>query len=293
MFSKNPLLARSVSAFVAIISFVTLVVIGGVGGLASAQTSGEVTITGSQGVVSVVSVEGGRGAIRSGGGPGGAPQASVWPYTCQFFAGVDLGSIPVAVTAPRDGGIYHLLCTPRPGTDVEPINIPIYTYNAGGDFLDVDPTLVSSVQLREFAQDIIDPPDLGIGLSPADQQITGVETWFWPDGDRGPQQVSASAGELTVTIEARFVQAEYILSGANEATVRCTEFTEWSPGAGDSPCATTLFEQTPAQSIEAQSTWQLVWWDNAGQPTPIELGFITETQIEAVEVVDLEAVITR
>lgn len=258
-----------------------------------AQASGSVEITGGEGVVSVVSAPGGISTNGGGASTGGPPQASVWPYTCTFYVGASLDSLAVTTTTPSSGSYYNLVCNPRPGATVAPILEPVYLYNPAGPLIAAEPDLVTSLQVRDAAQNVINPPDLGVGVSPEAQQITGLETWLWPDGDTAPQYVSATAGGLTVTIEAQLVQTEFVLTGANQETVTCTSFVEWSPGASESPCSVTMFEQSSAQSIEARSTWRLVWWDNAGQPAPVELGFITEVQVDVVEVVDLEAVITR
>lgn len=262
---------------------------------AHAQTSGNVEITGGEGVVSVVSAPG--GVTASPGAPAPAntdpPQATEWPWTCTFFVAPTLDSVAVTTTTPQSNSVYHLVCNPNPDFAVAQINDPFYVYDPTGPLVADPPDLVSSLQVREAAQNIVNPADLTIGVSPAAQQITGVETWFWPVGDTSPQVVSATAGPLTVTIEAQYVETEFVMTGANSETITCTEFVEWTPGASNSPCSTTFFEETPAQVIEARTTWRLVWWDNAGQTTPVELGFITETQTDVVEVVDLEAVITR
>ena len=257
-----------------------------------AQTSSQVEISGGQGVVSVVSAPGGISSSSGAPTDGGAPQASVWPYTCTFYVGVTLDSF-ISTTTPKPGSYYNLVCNPTPGSGATLIADPIYLYDPGGPLVPGEPNLVTSLQVREAAQNIVNPTDLTIGVSPDAQQITGLETWFWPEGDRSPQTVSATAGPLTVTIEAQYVETEFVVPGTETESITCTEFVEWTPGATESPCATTFFEETPAQIIEAHSTWRLVWWDNAAQTTPVELGFITETQVDVVEVVDLEAVITR
>lgn len=262
---------------------------------AHAQTSSDVRITGGEGVVSVVSAP--DGVTATPGTPPASnsapPPATEWPWTCVFYVAPTLDSVAVTTTTPQPNSIYHLVCNPNPGFTVAQINDPFYVYNPTGPLLAAEPDLVTSLQVRQAAQNIVNPTDLTIGVSPAAQQITGVETWFWPVGDLSPQSVSATAGPLTVTIEAQYVETEFTTTGANQSTITCTEFVEWAPGVTNSPCATTFFEQTPTQVIEATTTWRLVWWDNAGQTTPVELGFISETQTTAVEVVDLEAVITR
>ncbi len=262
---------------------------------ALAQTSGNVEITGGEGVVSVVSAPDGISTSHGAPATGGrAPQASDWPYTCTFYVGATLESLPDSTTTPRPGSYYNLVCNPTPGSTAMQILNPVYQYNPGEPLDDsAPPDLVTALEVREAAQNIVNPADLAIGVSPDAQQITGIETWFWPVGDLSPQAVSATAGPLTVTIEAQYVETEFVITDSNAETVTCTEFVPWTPGATESPCTTTFFEQNPAQRIEAHSTWRLVWWDNASQTTPVELGFITETQIDVVEVVDLEAVISR
>ncbi len=168
----------------------------------------------------------------------------------------------------------------------------MYFYDPAVSIDPLQPDLVSSAQLQDAAIEILNPTDLPPAYSPDGRQITGVETWLWPGGETASTSVFASAGGLTVTIESRYRSTEFVLSGANEGSVTCEDAPEWSPGSLDSSCTFTFFEEG-AQTIEATSTWDLWWWDNAASPVPQPLGTITETDVDVVEVMDLEAVITR
>lgn len=257
---------------------------------AAAQTSSDTSITGGEGVVTVVSAPGGTVTRGTGSGPAGSP--GVWPYTCNFYVGVTLDDLAIGVN-PKPGYTYHLVCNPRAGfEDRARIDNIAYVYNPAGPIDPLQPDLVTSAQLQDIATEILNPTDLPPAYSPDDRQITGVETWLWPEGDTTSTSVFASAGGLTVTIESRYRETEFVMSGANEGSVACQGAPEWSPGSTASPCTFTFFEEG-AQTITATTTWDLWWWDNALSPAPQPLGTITETFVDGVEVMDLEAVITR
>lgn len=257
---------------------------------AQAQTESTTTITGGQGVVSVVSAP--SRDIRNGSGEPPRARPGVWPYTCSFYFDTTLESLANSTTNPIPGNFYNLVCLARPGTGATNILNPVYQYNPGASVDPTQPDLVTSIEIREVAQNALNPTDLPPAFSPADQQITGIETWLWPEGDTASTMVWATAGGLTVTIESRYRETRFVMSGANEGSVTCDNAPLWAPGAIDSPCTFTFLREG-VQTIEATSTWDLFWWDNAASPTPQPLGTITETFDDVVEVVDLEAVISR
>lgn len=257
---------------------------------ANGQTSGTTEITGGEGVVSVVSAPGRTISSGTGSPPAGAP--AVWPYNCRFFAGVTLESEAIPVK-PEPDRIYHLLCLPRPGFEDRPrIDNIAYVYDPATSIDPAQPDLITADAIRRVAENRVNPTDLPPAFSPEAQQITGIETWLWPDGPTESTSVWAAAGGLTVTIESRYRETEFTMTGANNGAVLCDDAAEWSPGADDSDCTFT-FREEGEQNIAAETTWDLYWWDNAASPTPQLLGTITEALEETVEVVDLEAVITR
>lgn len=258
---------------------------------ADAQTSSTRTISGGQGVVSVVAVAPGSSPATGTGNPP-ARSPGVWPYTCNFYLGVTLDSLAIGVI-PNPGSTYHLVCVPRPGFEDRPrIDNLVYLYQPGAP---LDPTqvdLLPSTELLDDAIATLNPTNLPPAFSPDEQQITGIETWLWPDGPRERTSAWASAGGLTVTVESRYRHTDFTLSGANTGSVRCADAPKWAPGADSSDCTFT-FREEGAQTIAGTNTFDLFWWDNAASPVPQFLGTITETFEENVEVVDLEAVITR
>ena len=257
---------------------------------AAAQTSSETTITGGEGVVTVVSAPGGTITRGSGTGPAGSP--GVWPYTCNFYVGVTLEDLAIGVN-PVPGRTYHLVCNPREGFEDRPrIDNIAYLYNPAVSVDPLQPDLVTSAQLQDIATEILNPTDLPPAYSPNGRQITGLETWLWPSGDTAATSVFASAGGLTVTIESHYRDTEFAFTGANEGSVTCSDAPEWTSGSGESTCTTTFFSEG-TQTIAATSTWDLWWWDNALSPTPQPLGTIIESFADDVEVMDLEAVLAR
>lgn len=258
---------------------------------AQAQTTSTRDISGGEGVVSVVSVAPGSSPATGTGSPP-ARSPGVWPYTCNFYLGVTLDSLAIGVI-PNPGSTYHLVCVPRPGFEDRPrIDNLLYVYQPGAPLDPTQTDLLASAELLDDAIATLNPTNLPPAFSPEAQQITGIETWLWPDGPRESTSAWASAGGLTVTVESRYRDTEFTLSGANTGSVRCADAPEWTPGATSSNCTFT-FQDIGEQTITGTNTFDLFWWDNAASPTPQPLGVITETFEETVDVVDLEAVITR
>ncbi len=268
----------------------------------AAQT-GTVEVRNGAGVVTAVSTgtlvtsdDGGDDDTAGGGSGGGGSTggATEWPWTCEFYSGVTLEDLGVTTTSPRPGSYYHLLCSVNPSHIgiVEPINDPVYQYNPAMP-IPGQPNVITSIQVREQAQDLAVPTALAPALSPDGRQITGVETWFWPEGSTDTVARSATAGGLTVTVEARYVETTFTLGAPNAATLTCDTFVVWTPGATDSPCTHEFFEETANQTVAAASRWDFYWFDNAAQPTPVLYGTVTNIEANAVEVIDLEAVISR
>lgn len=252
---------------------------------AGAQGDGDIVVDGTRATVTVVAA----GPITRGeAAPGAVPY---WPYTCHWdatFANSDVILGPT--TTPIPGQRYYLRCVPDQDSGLDPIG-EFVVYNP----LDPIPGFpaTTSLEIRDFARDFVQPNPLLVGISPNNIQITGVETWFWPDGSIAAVQASATASGLAVTVEARYRGTNFDLGVAGTDLLVCTDQDIWVSGAENTECSHTYLNQSEQLTVDATSEWDFVWWDNAAQQTPVlfETGFANETL--DIEVIDLEAVITN
>ena len=252
---------------------------------ASAQEESEIVVDGSRATVTVVAS---APISRGTGAPDARPY---WPYVCQWdepWANTDVIIAPT--TTLIAGQRYYLRCVPDEGSGLAPI----------GEFVVYDPldpvpgfNAVTSIEIRDFARDFVEPNPLLVGISPDGTQITGVETWFWPDGSLDRVRASANANGLTVTVEARYRRTTFDVGLPGVEPVLCTEQTRWTPGANRTNCSYTYLTQTAGVMVEAESEWDFVWWDNAAQPVPALYDTIFPTENLDIEVIDLEAVISN
>lgn len=264
----------------------------GPGGISVVSTSTVTTVTTGDGGDDADGADDGEG----GGGAGNRFEGvTEFPWTCFFDTGTTLADAGAqTTTSPVDGQTYHLYCNPNPGFTnvVDRIDDFAYVYNAADPFPD-QPGLITSIQVREMAEDRAAPTTLTPGLSPDGRQITGVETWFWPKGSTETVTAQASAGGLTVTVEARYVETTFTVPPPNDATFTCDSYVEWTPGATESPCTYAFTTETPGQAVIADSRWDFYWFDNLLAQEPVLYATVTNTEVANVPVIDLEAVITR
>lgn len=242
-----------------------------------------VVVDGSQAQVTVVA----RGEITLGPpAPGSVPD---WPYVCVWAeAFADTEVILGRTIRPTPGHRYWLGCTPtRDG-------VPAIGQFVVYDPLDPVPGVdaITSIELAEVARGVLDPTPLPVGVSPADLQITGVETFLWPDGATESVQQTASANGLAVTVEARWSHTVFDMDEPDREPIVCEAKVEWSPGVDESPCSHTYLSEGDGRTITATSHWDFVWWDNAGQPVPVFVETVELVEELVIDVVDLEAVIT-
>jgi len=59
------------------------------------------------------------------------------------------------------------------------------------------------------------------------------------------------------------------------------------------PCAYTYLLEAENVTIDAESEWDFVWWDNAAQPVPALFETITPNEVLDLAIIDLEAVISN
>lgn len=153
---------------------------------------------------------------------------------------------------------------------------------------------VSSIEIRDWiGQNLLRVEAVPPALSPAAEQITGVDTWFWPGASTATQRRQASAGPLSVVVEARFESMEFDPGEPGAERFICDRFVEWAPGRNESPCAHTYLHQSSAEGFELESrtNWQF-WWQDVGL-TGFELyATSSPTTTQPVVVLDLEAVIS-
>ncbi|MGI9606089.1 MAG: hypothetical protein ACR2P0_08125 [Acidimicrobiales bacterium] len=244
----------------------------------------ELVIDGSQATVTVIAGDSIVPGPSGGSGSGGR-------FVCTWasvFANTDvvLGRTVVLV----EGSRYYLSCDPLDGTDEPDWDDQIIVY----DPADPVPGHVTSLEVRDFVRDqgLVRPDPLLVGVSPSAVQITGVETWLWPDGSLDRVRASASAGGLTVTVEARFEQTVFDMAEDGVAPIVCSRQVEWQRGRDEPACAHTYLTEAAQRTITASSEWDFVWWDNAAQPGPVFWETVTLDEQLDVEVIDLEAVIS-
>lgn len=250
-----------------------------------AQEDSEIVIDGSRATVTVVAA----GPITTGvGDPGAHPY---WPYTCHWDEPWTNSDVIIAPTdTPIPGHRYYLRCVPDEDSGLDAI----------GEFVVYDPLdpvpgfdAVTSIEIRDFARDFVQPNPLFVGLSPDGIQITGVETWFWPDGSLDRVQASANANGLTVTVEARYRGTTFDLDEPGVEPLNCETQIEWEPGVEETDCSHTYLSEAAIRTVGATSEWDFVWWDNAAQPVPALFDTIFPDEAIGIEVIDLEAVISN
>jgi len=245
--------------------------------------TGVVVVDGSQAQVTVVA----RGEVTLGPpAPGSVPD---WPYVCvwaQAFADTEV--ILGRTIQPIPGHRYRLGCTPT--RDCVPAIGQFVVYDPLDPVPGVD--AITSIELAEVARGVLDPTPLPVGVSPADLQITGVETFLWPDGATESVQQTASANGLAVTVEARWSHTIFDMDEPDREPIVCDAKVEWTPGVAESPCSHTYLSEGEARTITATSHWDFVWWDNAAQPVPVFVETVELVEELVIDVVDLEAVIT-
>ncbi len=255
-----------------------------VAGTAAAQ-DGDIVVDGNNATVTVVYAPEG---IRSGSGsPGARP---VWPYTCTWGTPWTGGGEIVVerTTNPIPFHRYYLTCIPK-DPDAGLATIAEFVVYDPGDPVPGVPDVETSITIREVARNLVTPTVLGVGLSPQDRQVTGLDTWLWPVGDTGNVRASATAGGLTVTVEARYQRTLFDM-GPEDGVVPCDQQVIWQPGASETPCSHTYLTEG-SRTIQAISEWDFVWWDDAAQTTPVFLETVALVEAFDVEVMDLEAVI--
>lgn len=254
------------------------------GPAALAQDDGtEIEISGAQATVTVVVA----GDISLGSAaPGAVPD---WPYTCHWdevFQETDV--ILGAAGTPIPGFRYWLRCVPtRAGID--PIG-EFVVYNPLDPIPGID--AVTSIELAGFARAQLEPAPLLVGVSPADLQITGVETWLWPEGSTATIAQTASTNGLAVTVQARWSHTVFDVDEDGIDPIVCEAQVSWTPASDDPACSHTYLSEDADRTITATSHWDFVWWDNAAQPLPVLLETVELVEALPVAVVDLEAVIS-
>ena len=238
------------------------------------------------GTATVSAVEIAGGVSTASVSFGTPPQAAVWPYTCTWDAWTPYGNY-LRVGVPTLGDYYHLRCA----HDTNPaLDIDLFPYQYG------TPTdLVTSSDLVLEALAVLTPPPLFVGISPdpliADQ-ITGVESWLWPEGSFEAGTATAETATLAASVTAQHLYTTFNMGDGTEFD--CVGQEQWTPVAGSTSCSHTYLEEG-TYTVTATSYWQYFWNDNADQVLflPVENGIRDFVEVLDVEVVDLEALISR
>ncbi len=186
------------------------------------------------------------------------------------------------------GELYFQLCQP-----VDPGPPPIFQPIIWDPTNPAGPLGLSTVEIREWIDsNFLTPTALPARLSPAGEQVTGLESWIWPEGPRTLPAVYASAGGLTVGVRARLESMTFD-PGDGNPSFSCSSFTEWTPGNANPECAYTYLTEPEAgsYSLRAQTTWIFEWQENGG--LWVDYGVANPAQIQDVPIIDLEAVISR
>ena len=228
-----------------------------------------------------------NGTIRSGhAAPGSVPD---WPYDCTFAnAFTNTEVILGRADNPIRGQRYWLSCLPKEGRDVLPI----------GEWIVFDPAdpvpgvnAIAAEVVRDAARANLPIPDLAVGRNPDFLQITGIDTWFWPDGDTNPIGSAANVNGLEVEVQAQWNKTTFELGDGN--ILECERVEPWSTVAPETDCAHMYLEDLGPITVSAVSEWSFFWHDNFEQPEWVFWETVTATEIDDLEVHDLEAVISK
>lgn len=239
------------------------------------------------------------GGVSGGPAPAGASTTTPWPYLCDFgdYAGNIYQNFSPPVPRLEEGHFYHVDCDATdPAFNDYVVQfwqyIPGVPHGTAG--------VVTTYEVLEVATDSVLPPPLPVGIAPELRQVTGLETWLWPDGDvTTPVTAQAHAGTpgstyIEVTAEATWQGTRFDMGDGN--VVECTTQDIWVSGAGESGCVHTYLEEG-TYTITAVSTWEYVWWDSTVRaPNPPDgrpIGTFPFTETLTVDVIDIEALISR
>lgn len=257
--------------------------------IAGAQDDGPVVIsvTGSQGTVTVVESE----SVTIGGPTPGRLRSGPPRFRCAYGEQVDEFHSVVRVD-PVEGVYYWFVCWEVATGD--PLGLPqIIPFDPGNITPGVPTT--SSLDIRNIVRDsgLVDPQPIAVGRSPEQLQITGIETWLWPDGSVEALDASATGqiSGLTVWIETQWNRTVFTMEDGVE--IVCDRVTIWSDGVDETDCAHTYLTEYEAVDVSATSYWDFYWRDNAGQPVPVLFETVALIENDVLEVRDLEAVISR
>ena len=249
--------------------------------------------------VDVIVHRGGQSGVAVAHDPNGPDlgchfSAYTGPITAQDFVDDHLSVSGVEIAGPNlvNGLVYNRLCFAEGGGGVVAEFYPVLKIPGG-----VTPTLDGALAQAE-AQ--VPPQVHPLELSPTDQQITGVKTWFEaPVTELGPE-IAAVAG-FSAEVKADLLKVE-INTGAqdvngNDIAFECAvdEFTEWAAGATETQCGHTYWEvpASGAYQMEVVYHWTYSWRSHTATGFTPYAVLVTAPLVFDVEVVDLEAVISR
>ncbi len=153
-----------------------------------------------------------------------------------------------------------------------------------------------------------------VGVNPARQGLTGLETYFWyEDGtNRSPEsvdhdgnaatppvpglEVTANAGPYAITGRVAVVRYQWRITPAGGPTAgrdRAT-LTSTSPGSPDRPAARYLFETKGRYTITVETVWAGSYtWTGPGQQGSDNLGEVPLSSSRDYDVIEVRSVLVK
>ncbi len=159
------------------------------------------------------------------------------------------------------------------------------------------PGLVDAWDLTREAARRLDLPRPTIVLSPAADQLVGVDTWLAATGPLHPDPVTAAvtlqAGTVWSTAIPTFSHVDWDLGDGSH--LRCTDpvdrvFDPRRPDAAPPTCRHLYQTAAPARTITATATWAVSWRSSA-DPVTRPFGTVSRSNEVTVAVVELQSLI--
>lgn len=159
------------------------------------------------------------------------------------------------------------------------------------------PSGVSVRTLLEAAQDAFTIPEPVVEQNPTARDhggatLVNLDTWFWADNAQESYSITATAGPVSVTLDA--VNTGYTLTSPYGST-ECTfeQFTTaWEPALEGTDAGCRLaFDEAGEHEVDVSSTWE-VTWTATGIPGTNTLDPITPSSAFTVPVIEQGSVVT-
>ena len=260
--------------------FLALLIVGTAATVAAAMGETTIDVRDIDGTETITLAEAGTlGEVQMGGGTTGG----VWPYECFFINDMGAGAVP---RPPVVNTLYLMFCNSNDPA-IPPIAPTLVLYNPATPMIN---GVVTAPQIGQIAEAALNIPDFESMVSPEARQITGLETWYWTEGSLAQQPATASLNTLTVTVHADFVETQIDVGEPGVPMLTCPNHAPWARGA-TSDCVHTYLTEQVGRQITVTNVWRFSQSVNGGPFVPYKDQLYT--QVFEVDVVDLEAVISR